>query len=237
MTYVPNGLDFGLLFAAAVLATIEVRMFSRLFKGSTEAATGRTRAYVFLMIYQWALVACIVALWTSQRRPWSALLLANPNAWGLWLGLALALTYVWIAILQRRAILRRPEALEKARASLAALEPLVPHTPAEHRLWPFGAVTAGCCEEILFRGFLFAFLASFVGVVTAVAVGAVLFGLFHAYYGPKGMLKTGVFGMLMALLALAAHSLLPVILIHAAIDYISGDVGYYVLSSATGESR
>ena len=49
-------------------------------------------------------------------------------------------------------------------------------------------------------------------------VGAVAFGLAHAYQGPVGILTTGLLGGVMAALYLQTGSLLLPVLLHAAID-------------------
>jgi membrane protease YdiL (CAAX protease family) len=74
-------------------------------------------------------------------------------------------------------------------------------------------------------------MASVWGIIAAVPICAVLFGLYHAYYGPYGILKTAAFGLFMTLIALFSGSLIPVIIIHATVDLTSGDIGYLVLSS------
>jgi uncharacterized protein len=235
MTYAPNAADFALVFLFAVLASLEVWLFAVLWQ--PRASDGdRTRVYVYLIVYQWALVACIAGLWIVEKRPWSALLLGRPNPWGFAVGLLLAAAYIGLAIWQCRKVFTSPRFIAAARRQLRSVEPMVPHTAAEWRLWPAAALTAGCCEEILFRGFLTALVASFTSLAVAVVVSVVAFGLFHAYYGPKGILKTGGFGLVMSLIALFAHSLIPVILIHAAVDFFSGDVGYRLISTPVGEA-
>jgi membrane protease YdiL (CAAX protease family) len=227
MTSFPNIFDVVVLVVMIALMAGEVALFAA--RGRAAAAGRREdarRVYLFFILYQWALVAAVVALWLAQGRPWSALLLGVPRPLGLTVGLVLAVAYVVLGLVQRRAILSRPALRAQARRQLSDLEPLVPHTPAERRLWPLAAVTAGICEEVLFRGFLLAFIAHFAGIVAAVAVSSVLFGVYHMYYGPKGILKTGVLGLIFAAIALWSNSLIPVIVLHAAIDLIGGDIAY-----------
>lgn len=107
---------------------------------------------------------------------------------------------------------------------------MAPHTPQERRLWTFVAITARCCEEVMFRGFMLTFFASVIGLIASVLVTVVLFGFFHLYYGWKGIMKTGAFGLVLTLLALWSVSLIPVIILHAGVDLNSGDLAYRVLS-------
>jgi len=230
--YSPSGIDLALLVVMIVLMAIEVLVFGVLFRATARGTPRGSRlpSYSYLIIYQWAMTASIAALWVATGRPWSALLLGVPNRWGFGASLALSVAFLVLSALQRRALFKRPEIPESIRRQILDIEPMAPHTPQERRVWTFVAITAGCCEEVMFRGFLLALFASWVGLIAAVAINVAAFGVFHAYYGRKGILKTGAFGMVMALLALWSASLIPVIILHAGIDLNSGDLAYRVLS-------
>ncbi|MFZ0216202.1 MAG: CPBP family intramembrane glutamic endopeptidase [Candidatus Dormiibacterota bacterium] len=98
---------------------------------------------------------------------------------------------------------------------------LVPTTPGE-RGWFLGlSLAAGICEELLFRGLLLALLSALLGGPPAwlvVLLGAVAFGLAHAYQGPVGILVTTLMGALLGGLYAVTGSLLLVMLVHAAFD-------------------
>jgi membrane protease YdiL (CAAX protease family) len=233
MTHIPGPLDYALVSVMIAFMVIEVFSFAALGRAEARGTVRdmRMRVYAFFMTYQWALVACIVILWSETKRPWSALLLGSPNRWGFAVSVAFAASFAVLTVLQRRAIANRPKLLERLRGRIAEIKSIVPHTAEERRIWTLAAITAGTCEEVLFRGYLLTFIASIEGIIAAVLVCAVLFGLYHAYYGPKGILKTGAFGLLMTLIALWSGSLIPVIIIHATVDLSSGDIGYLVLSN------
>ena len=98
---------------------------------------------------------------------------------------------------------------------------MLPRTAGERRLFTVVGVTAGVCEEWLYRGFFLAVVAAVAGGLpdaVLVAVAAVAFGLAHAYQGPAGVVTTGVLGGVMAALYLSTGSLLLPVLLHAAID-------------------
>jgi membrane protease YdiL (CAAX protease family) len=233
MSGFPNTVDVVFLVVMAALMAGEVLLFAARRRAVAAGRRADARpAYLFFILYQWALVAGVVALWLAGGRPWDALLLGAPRPLGLGAGLALAIAYIVLALVQRRAILSRPALRSRARAQLGDLEALVPRTPAERRLWPLAAVTAGICEEVLFRGYLLAFIAHFAGIIAAVVASSLLFGVYHAYYGPRGILKTGTLGLIFAVIALWSNSLIPVIVLHAAIDLLSGDLAYELGSDA-----
>jgi membrane protease YdiL (CAAX protease family) len=100
---------------------------------------------------------------------------------------------------------------------------ILPHSLVELLPYLALAVTAGVCEEFLYRGFALAAL-SRAGVATwgAVLVTSLLFGLAHAYQGRTGILGTGVLGVVFALARVFYRSLLPVMLWHTAVDVVAG---------------
>jgi membrane protease YdiL (CAAX protease family) len=98
---------------------------------------------------------------------------------------------------------------------------LLPRTRTERRLFTVVGVTAGVCEEWLYRGFFLAVVSALAGgAPTAVLVAAagVAFGLAHAYQGVAGVLTTGVLGAVLAALYLGTGSLLLPVVLHALID-------------------
>jgi uncharacterized protein len=110
------------------------------------------------------------------------------------------------------------------RALAAQLRPvaaLLPRTPAERRVFAAVAVTAGICEELLYRGFGLAALrwaAPGLGHPALIGLTAAAFGLAHLYQGPRGVVLTGLAGAYLAWIAIATGSLLPAMLLHALLD-------------------
>ena len=85
------------------------------------------------------------------------------------------------------------------------------------------SVSAGICEEIVYRGYLQRqFLALTRSSIVAVLAQAVIFGLGHAYQGAKQVVVITVLGLLYGLLAWWRKSLRPGILAHAWSDIFGG---------------
>ena len=59
---------------------------------------------------------------------------------------------------------------------LRAVEPILPKGAAELRWFTALSLTAGICEEILFRGYLIWYLDSYIGLVGAVILSSIAFG-------------------------------------------------------------
>jgi membrane protease YdiL (CAAX protease family) len=97
---------------------------------------------------------------------------------------------------------------------------LVPVTTEERLLWAGVAMSAGICEEVVFRGWLLSSLhgAAHLDGTALVAAGAALFGLAHAYQKIPGIILTGLAGIVFSVLYVATGSLLAPILLHIAVD-------------------
>jgi membrane protease YdiL (CAAX protease family) len=88
------------------------------------------------------------------------------------------------------------------------------------------ALTAGCCEEFLYRGFaMAAFVRAGFPIWASVVVSSVLFGAAHLYQGRGGLIGTGVLGLLFGTFRAFTGSFIPVAFWHAAIDIIAGIAG------------
>ena len=98
---------------------------------------------------------------------------------------------------------------------------LMPRTAAERRGFLGVALTAGICEEVLYRGALLAIavvLLPGLGAGRLVLVGALVFALAHTYQGVTGMLTALVLGGCLAVLYLGSGSLLLPVLYHVLVD-------------------
>ncbi len=102
---------------------------------------------------------------------------------------------------------------------------LVPHTPGERALWIVLSATAGVAEEVVYRGVLFALLASLLGGWWAPAlVGALAFGGAHALQGWRSGLLVALFGLAFQLLVLLTGMLYLAMAAHFLYDLIAGPV-------------
>ncbi len=138
---------------------------------------------------------------------------------GFWFGSSIVLAVV--ALLLRFAHFD-PEAIRRA------VMPLAPSTPAELAMWVALSVTAGFCEELIFRGYLQQqFTALTHRVWLGIAIAAVVFGLAHGYEGISGMLLIVLYGALFGILAYSRRSLRAGIFAHAWHDIVSGLVLYF----------
>jgi uncharacterized protein len=97
---------------------------------------------------------------------------------------------------------------------------LIPVTMHERLLYAAVAVSAGICEEIVFRGWLLSTLHSPIRLTgtTLVLVAAAIFGAAHAYQKVTGIILTTLAGLLFCALYVLSGSLLLPILFHVLVD-------------------
>jgi len=190
----------------------------------------RSRVYLRTLIEQWGFALAALALSIANHRSPSDLWLAPPVGWHAWFGFGLPVAYVALALAQGRAVVASPKTLARLRDRIQPLRALIPHTPGEFRWFVPLAVTAGICEEFLFRGYLVWVLAFWMGVVPAAIVSMVVFGLAHGYQGGTFGLRAFGVGVALGILALVTRSVLPGMLVHGAIDLVSGWITYAAVS-------
>lgn len=193
----------------------------------------RSRFYALGTLVEWAFAGSVLAVWVVDARPWSALHLGAPEPKRLAIGLLLAALYAGVAWNARRRLLAHPEKLARMARHLETASALLPRTAAEHRAFAVLSVTAGICEEILFRGYLPGYLGAWASPFLAVAASSVLFGFAHAYLGFPHVVRTAIVGGLLAGVVALSGSLLPAMIVHAAMDLVSGDVGPRALDLAS----
>ena len=112
-------------------------------------------------------------------------------------------------------------------------ERILPRTPVETLCFFVLAVTAGLCEEFLYRGFaMAAFERASLPAWLIVLSSAILFGLAHLYQGRGGFVSTMILGLVFGSARLTWQSLVPVIAWHWAVDIVAGIAGPKYLLAA-----
>jgi membrane protease YdiL (CAAX protease family) len=229
----PNAVDVTLVAALVLWAAWDHFMtWPRLMRAESRGEPGvRARLYREVGLAEWGLSAAVLAAWLAAHRPLATLGLAPPTGARLAVGAALCTGLALLMVAQSRQVAAlTPERRQRAGARLSApIRLLVPRTRAEWTGFLALSVTAGFCEELLARGFLIWFIATWTGPWIALVLSSALFGLGHGYQGWSGIVKTGVVGLVMGAVYLGTHSLLPGMVLHALIDAGSGTAGWILV--------
>jgi membrane protease YdiL (CAAX protease family) len=181
---------------------------------------------------EWLMAIVLLAGWFALGRGGAALGLVPRGGAVAWTGYGLSALVGAALVIQARSVLRDPEGLASTRDKLGKLILLIPHTPGERRAFDAVSVTAGICEELVFRGYLIAYLMAVLAAPFWVAalLSSVVFGLVHAYQGLPGIPRTAAVGGLLALLYGLTGSLWAPMVVHAVIDITSGRIAYAAAS-------
>jgi membrane protease YdiL (CAAX protease family) len=193
----------------------------------------RVKMYFVTILFQWLLTAFVA--WRAFARGLSFRELgissgvSFPMVTVTLAGAALVAAAHW-ANVRRMARSDHPN-LFRLRALGARL---FPRSNFELSLFILLSLTAGICEEFLFRGFVMAALfRAGLAAWLVVIVSAAMFGVAHLYQGKGGSLGTGILGTLFALVRLAYRSLLPTVVWHAVLDIVAGIAGARFLLGPT----
>jgi membrane protease YdiL (CAAX protease family) len=207
------------------------------FRRRSQADPARARRWLWAWNIgaAWALVAVGAAVWVANARPWIAFGFSLPVGWRLWTSIAL---FVLLAAYQAYAVAtvaRSAEQRASLRQQVGTITAVLPHTRTE--LYWFGGVslTAGFCEEFLYRGYFVWAFSPWLGWWGAAALSLLFFATGHLYQGWAGVLRTGLVGAIFTLVVAIFGSLCPGIALHALVDFGSGMMAWLVLSEGSAE--
>lgn len=207
------------LWLAVVMPLLTWLRRKRFRRGTSNLDT--RRLYLRVIVGQWVLALGVVYVFWKLGIPLKALGLVAPE----WIATASLFAAVVVAAFlgtwRLRAVLKDPEKLAKIRARAAGFSQLVPMTDEEERWWIVVSITAGVCEEILYRGYLGFYLGRSMPLPWVAVVASVFFGLAHLYQGSNAW-RTLIAGALLWATYLATGSILPGMVLHALIDLRSG---------------
>jgi membrane protease YdiL (CAAX protease family) len=185
----------------------------------------RITLYASTMAFQWCAVALVAWRgWAHQFTASQLGLTIHDRTRILVVSMAGALTMAAFQWLNLRRVGRISI---EARGPVQALaERILPQSTVELLPYLALAITAGLCEEFLYRGFVMAVLVR-VGLPSwaVVLISSVLFGLAHSYQGRGGVVMTLFVGLILGTSRIAYDSLVPAIFWHGTVDIVAGTAG------------
>lgn len=186
------------------------------------ATTDRLALYASTIAFQWFAVAIVV--WRSHARGLTpadlGLSLAQKDR--VWeVAAALTVLLALAQLLSLRYVARLPPERQGFLRLMAAK--VLPQNFLESLAFLALTATVALCEELLYRGFVFAAIeraTSSAGL--AVAGSALLFALAHLYQGKRGVRTSFFVGLLFAVTRIWTGSIAPTILTHLVVDLLAG---------------
>lgn len=195
----------------------------------------KTSLYFSNSIALIAMASVVLAVWSFMGRPPAGLGLtytALPaRAW--YVLAAFAALYAADMAYEARQLAAKPQKLARWRTRL----PFLPETKAEFHAFIPLALSAGICEEIVFRGYFISYWQALLSSVPgsewlAVLLPAAIFGLTHQYQGAGAVLKVVLMATLFGLFLVWSGTLYPLIAAHALVDIMGGYLSWRLAASA-----
>ena len=187
---------------------------------------------------QWVLALITLAvMWQADSQAVTDMFTAAPSADSL-LVAALALAALATQSPLLPAVRNRLARSESARRALQPIRNILPRSDAEKKLWVTISFTAGICEEILFRGFLFFYLQTMLGLGTAATIGlsSAIFAVGHLYQGTPNVLRVGIVGCVLGIVYAVTDNLIWCIALHTFLDLGGLRMGEFVPADRMIES-
>ncbi len=207
------------LFVAVAVAFWAYRATFNAAQARSGLGPGRPHMYLRTMLFEWLLLAIVIAGVRLHRAPlqsifgqrWRSLfdLLRDSG-----LGVALmVVSSILVSIVST---------LEHDTSSTESVRFLIPQSPLEMILWIALSITAGVCEEAVYRGY---FQRQFAALTRSVPAGIIAsgaaFGAVHLYQGWRRALAIALMGVLYGLVAQWRKSVRPGMFAHAIQDSIA----------------
>lgn len=219
--------DFALIFLAlATFVPWRGTVRARALRAQLRLSVGqRISLYASTIAFQWLGTGIIV--WRAIARGLSlaelGLMPAKPSL-GIELGVFMATALGALQLTNLRLLSRVPAEKRGHLYEIAAK--LMPQELTDGLIFVALVGTVSLCEELVFRGFVFAVLQQWSASAALAIVGsAALFALGHWYQGRRGVANTFVLGLMLAGARAWSDSLVPPILAHLAVDLTAGLVG------------
>jgi uncharacterized protein len=197
------------LLTMLALLLIYVRM------GSSAARISDIPLYLLVIVCEWTIFAFI--LWKTDRGFMAYVMRVFAKPRSLWWDIPLVL------VLSSILIFGSPFVVDLlGESGWVSTQGMLPKGRFEIAVWVLMAVTAGICEETIFRGYLQQQFAGWTGhVIFGVMVQAIIFGLCHAYQGWKNMTLIFVWGSVFGVFAWLRKGLRTNMIAHTALDIFS----------------
>jgi len=202
-------------------------------KGMTFNTAEKLQIYYGNSIFQWIGVGAILAVWWLNERAFIDLGFGMPKASLIATGLVFL--FIILYFLDTWSELRNQEQLDKTRIKWLKDIPFLPENWQELKHFFFVAITAGFCEEVIFRGFFIQYFLAWnqdnlMGTWLSILIPAFLFAFGHIYQGHLAVGKTFLMAVLLGWVFILTESLWIPIIIHFLVDAIGGYIAMRVLS-------
>jgi membrane protease YdiL (CAAX protease family) len=177
---------------------------------------GRLRIYERTILVEWLVLALVIV---GVRLHGSPLTAVFGERWRslrqVFTDVGIALVFLIVSIMVLSVLGGHNKGSDASTAFL------FPHGRAETSMWILLSLTAGICEEGLYRGYLQRqFMAFTKSAAIGIALSAAAFGAAHAYQGWRHAVQISMLGAMLGVLAYWRKTVRPGMISHAAQDIL-----------------
>lgn len=173
-------MSFGTLFTliivvllVVVFPLLGVRDFRILLRQTSEGdANARVKFYKGVLMWHWPLTIGLLAWWLLSGNTLASIGLVPVVEGSQWVAIGIGVIVMVAQVVSLSMASRDSDKLSAVKEQLGETSRLLPQTHIESRLFDMVSITAGVCEEILYRGLLLVTLVSVVGTWPAVVISS-----------------------------------------------------------------
>ena len=194
----------------------------------------RIRLFLANSLGLWAMAIIVLVYWWMMGRPLGGLGLGFQVRSSL-LGWTAFGIFALLYLIDFAVVFATRSGMEKFENKLSGELGLLPRNRREYLYFIPLSLSAGVCEEIVFRGY---FIAYWLGLTTpfqlgfwspfiAIVLPAVIFGIVHQYQGNWAVVRIVLMAVLFGVCYLEFGVLWPLMALHFGIDLVGGVVGLW----------
>ncbi|WP_226669162.1 CPBP family intramembrane glutamic endopeptidase [Microbulbifer aggregans] len=193
--------------------------------------------YVKVSVVLWAITGFLIYSFFEEKLSVNAPYIFPASTWKSYLAISIFITFlIYLAYVVSSINSRENIRLQVANGFKNggdSLLDIVPESRKELLLFTLlVSVSAGICEELIFRWYLYSFLDLQTHWVVAVFGSSVLFGLWHVYLGWRHVIKTAFVGALFCGIYLYFESIVVAIIAHILADVYSGTIAFFARNTS-----
>ncbi|HOY11555.1 MAG TPA: CPBP family intramembrane metalloprotease [Saprospiraceae bacterium] len=183
----------------------------------------------------WIGAVLVITSWNITTKPWADL---GIN-WPVFSTLSIYLILALLAIYLIDTAVSTYQYQKGKKIDDEEMLNIMPQNWTEYSHFIFLAVSAGVCEEIVFRGFLINYMrevlpSSPYNLIMSIIIPGMIFSISHFYQGFLNVFKIFSLSILFGAIFVLTKSLLIVAILHAMVDLISGAV-FVILEKRKGQ--
>lgn len=186
-------------------------------------------------LWLWLLTGGVALVWWWNDRSWADLGLTWPPEMPQGLPLWVLAFFVGLYLADTFLEINNQAQLDEAREQMKRDLGFLPQTAYEYLHYISLALTAGFCEEFIFRGYFIRYFQLLLGegestFTLAILIPAVIFAVVHFYQGWQAVVKIGGMAVMFGFIFVHTGSLWLLMIIHAGVDLLGGAIAWQLLA-------